>query len=99
MEIDLRKCKKGDVLFCKNGAICIYDRPTEESDYYDHYVDYLFAGDKFNDGNLGKGTRTHDGFVFRQNRKEEDFDVIRIVSQKDLIKKLKSYEKYNTANK
>jgi hypothetical protein len=70
--VDLRTCKKGDILITKKGTKLKYLNPTPEGSYYDHEVEYLQKG-------LGNGTRTHDGFVFRHNRLPEDEDIIEII--------------------
>lgn len=72
MSVDLRKCKKGDKLLSVHGEIIIYVSPTEAGNYYDHYVQYM-------NGSLG--TRTHDGFVYRNlsSRMECDHDISEII--------------------
>lgn len=77
--IDLRKCVKGDVLIGRHGAVMRYLRPLPEKDYYDHAVEYvLVPGSEYT--SFGNGSRTHDGHVFRNNRKPEtDQDVIAII--------------------
>jgi hypothetical protein len=71
--IDLRICKKGDILISRQGTKLKYFRPlNSEIDYYDHEVEYL-------DKNRGNGTRTHDGHVFRNNRNENDEDIVKII--------------------
>ena len=70
--VDLRTCKKGDILISKFGVKLRYLKPTEEGSYYDHEVEYLQEG-------LGNGTRTHEGFVFRKNRRSDDEDIVEII--------------------
>ena len=71
--IDLRKCKKGDRLISSHGEELIYVGPLPESHYYDHEVEYV-------DPLKGNGSRTHDGFVFRNNRiPETDHDIVKII--------------------
>lgn len=70
-DIDLRTCNMGDILISSRGSIMFYVSPTEENNYYDHIVEYL--------QDVGRGTRTHDGHVFRKNRKEEDHNIVRII--------------------
>lgn len=77
MEIDLRTCSHGDLLITKHGKTLRYIKPLPEDDYYDHEVQYLDEKLK-----LGKGSRTHDGHVFRNVRKEEDEDVVEIIKSK-----------------
>lgn len=77
MSVDLRTCKKGDILISKHGLRLTYLHPEPEGSYYDHrvaYPDHL---------HIGEGTRTHDGFVFRNARKEEDHDIVEIIHIKD----------------
>ena len=74
-KVDLRNCKEGDILISALGMKLKYVRPTTETEYLDHVVEYL-------DDNLGNGTRTHDGYVFAKNRKPEtDHDIVEIVGQ------------------
>lgn len=68
--VDLRECKKGDKLVSKHGLILTYVKPLPESDYMDHEVKYP---------NGSRGTRTHDGFVFRKNRKDTDHDIVEVI--------------------
>jgi hypothetical protein len=75
MSVDLRNCKKGDILISTQGKKLRYLRPTKGIEYGDHVVEYL-------DKNLGKGTRTHDGFVFKNNRfNKTDNDIVEIIKQ------------------
>ena len=72
MSVDLRNCKKGDILISSHGVKLIYLRPTTDTEYLDHVVGYMDEG-------LGEGTRTHDGFVFAKNRiPETDHDIVKI---------------------
>lgn len=72
MMIDLRTCKAGDILISKGGYRLIYVRPLPEGSYYDHEV-------KYDNPAMGSGTRTHDGYVFRHNRRDSDEDIIEII--------------------
>lgn len=74
MSVDLRTCKKGDILISKHGLRLTYLYPEPEGSYYDHRVAY--PGDM---GNNQQSTRTHDGFVFRKARREEDHDIVEII--------------------
>jgi len=69
-KIDLRTCEKGDKLISIHGLELEYVSPTAGMAYYDHIV----VG---KDGLIG--TRTHDGHVFRHNRKPEDHDIVKII--------------------
>jgi len=79
--IDLRTCEPGDTLISSQGAILKYVRPTKESEYLDHYVQYI----ELPDGSKPKasfGTRTHDGFVFKNKRiPETDHDIVKIIKK------------------
>ena len=70
--IDLRTCKPGQKLRSKHGMILTYVGPLPEDAYYDHRVLY-------SDG--GAGTRTHDGYVFREigSRLPADHDIVEIL--------------------
>ena len=70
MEIDLRTCKKGQKLLSKHGLILIYIGPLPEFEYYDHLVRYP-------DGTYG--SRCHDGYVYRNDRRDCDHDIIEIL--------------------
>lgn len=72
MEIDLRKCSEGDILLTRHGLRLRYVKALPKSHYYDHEVEY-------EEEHRGNGTRTHDGFVFRNNRKPEDEDIVEII--------------------
>lgn len=80
--IDLRNCKKGDLLLSSQGAILEYIAPTpyKEWFYADHVVRYV----KDRNGNPFPencyGTRTHDGFTYILNREPKtDHDIIEIL--------------------
>lgn len=80
--VDLRNCKKGDLLLTSQGSILEYICPTpwKYYRYLDHVVRYVKDkdGKEFTEDNYG--TRTNDGFVFAKNRKPEtDHDVIKIL--------------------
>ena len=76
--VDLRTCKNGDILISALGAKLKYIRPTNESEYLDHYVQYLEIDGKKIENSFG--TRTHDGFVFGKNRiPETDHDIVQII--------------------
>lgn len=80
MSVDLRTCKKGDILISKHGLRLTYIKPLPEEHYYDHKVAYP---ENFGGIVKGEGSRTHDGFVFRKNRREEDHDIVEIIHIKD----------------
>lgn len=72
-KVDLRNCKEGDILISALGGKLRYVRPTKDTEYLDHIVEYLIPN------RMGEGTRTHDGYVFAKNRMPEiDHDIIRI---------------------
>ena len=84
-EIDLRKCKKGDLLKSSQGAILKYISPTpyKQYKYLDHVVQYIKDKDGKSFGKDNYGTRTNDGYVFAKNRKPEtDHDIVEISEQK-----------------
>jgi hypothetical protein len=72
-KVDLRQCEKGDILISIHGLELTYIKPLEESNYYDHEVKYP---------NGSWGARTHDGYVFRNNRLESDHDIVEIIKKK-----------------
>lgn len=81
-KVDLRNCKKGDVLISSQGAKLEYISPTPWShlSYLDHVVRYIENKDGKSFGKKNYGTRTHDGFVFAKNRiPETDHDIVQII--------------------
>jgi hypothetical protein len=77
MSVDLRKCVTGQKLLSKHGWILTYVKPLDpKKDYYDHEVRYP-------DGS--PGTRTNDGFVFKnkKSRLPEDHDIVEILDETD----------------
>lgn len=84
-KIDLRICKKGDILISSQGAKLEYISPTpyEHLTYLDHVVRYIKDKDGKGMGKNNYGTRTHDGFVFAKNRiPETDHDIVEISHKK-----------------
>lgn len=80
-KVDLRECEPGDILISALGVRLKYVGPAPENSYYDHEVEYEEPG-------LGNGTRTHDGYVMRHNRKPEiDHDIVEIIHIKKDSKK------------
>lgn len=86
MEIDLRNCEKGDILISSHGAMLEYICPTpwKGRTYLDHVVRYM----RNPDGSLYEeenyGTRTHDGFVFKNKRMPEtDHDIVEVIKKDD----------------
>jgi hypothetical protein len=75
MKIDLNTCKEGDILISKHGTKLTYVKKLNPNvDYYDHEV-------RYKDKMRGRGTRTNDGFVMRDesSRLETDHDIIEII--------------------
>ena len=84
MSVDLRTCKKGDILISSQGTILEYICPTPFGNYtyLDHVVRYIKNKDGISMGNDNYGTRTHDGFVFAKNRiPETDEDIVEILKK------------------
>lgn len=73
-KVDLRKCTPGDYLLSAHGAILRYMGPLPKGSFYDHEVIYL-------DG--GKGSRTHNGQVFKNNRLIFDHDIVKVLGPLD----------------
>ncbi len=67
--VDLRTCKEGDKLLSKHGMVLTYVKPLPKEDYMDHEVAYP-------DG--ARGTRTHEGWTYRQRPLPEDHDIVEI---------------------
>ena len=76
-KVDLRECRKGDVLISALGAKLEYVEPLPVDNYYDHkvkHVDGEYAG--------SFGTRIDDGHVFRYNRMPEyDHDIVQVIKK------------------
>jgi hypothetical protein len=87
MKVDLRNCEQGDILISKHGAILEYLEPLPKENYYDHSVKYLWLDGELNEGQFGNGTRTDEGFVFRNNRLDTDHAIIAVIPAK-IFKKL-----------
>ena len=68
--VDLRSCKKGDKLLCKDGRELTYVQPMPNGAYFDHEVSY-------NTKDLGNGFRTHSGKMLRN--KDTDSNIIQII--------------------
>ena len=80
-KVDLRNCKKGDILISSQGSILEYVCPTpwKHYNYLDHVVKYISDKDGNNYSEDNYGTRTHDGYVFKNKRiAETDHDIIEI---------------------
>ena len=69
-KVDLRDCKPGDILVTRSGKTAEYVGPSDG--YYDHEI-------KFEKNSYG--TRTHDGYVFRKNRRDDDDDIIKVLGE------------------
>lgn len=81
-KVDLRECKKGDILISSHGDKLKYCRPTIKGEYLDHRVQYVEStnGDKYTTDCFG--TRSHDGYVFMFNRlPEKDHDIVEIIKK------------------
>ena len=73
MTINLNNCSPGQKLKSSLGQILTYVGRTPEGNYYDHYVRYP-------NGSLG--TRTNDGYVFKNASKRMldcDHDIVEIL--------------------
>lgn len=66
--VNLKNCQKGDLLVLKDGSLAQYVEYRPEQ-YFPHYIQYY---NKYKSG----GTRCDDGSVYKNNRKEFDFDVV-----------------------
>lgn len=69
--IDLRECKKGDILLTRQGDILIYDEYVE-NDFYPHKIIYPSGS---------SGSRIDSGHVMKnpEKRLDSDRDVIEII--------------------
>lgn len=66
--INLKNCKRGDLLVLKNGSLAKYLEHRPEQ-YFPHDIQYY---DEFK----SRGTRCDDDSDYKKNRKEFDFDVV-----------------------
>ena len=66
--INLIGCEKGDLLVLKDGSLAKYVS-YEEDAYFPHTI-------KFYKDNVGRGSRCNDGSVFKNNKMDEDLDVV-----------------------
>ena len=82
--INLRKCEKGDILVLKDGSLAEYIE-HREGEYFPHIIKHLSR-------NAGKGSRDDDGSMFKNNKLDEDLDVVLVfkkeVNKKELLKNL-----------
>lgn len=77
--IDLSTCRKGDILVSSLGAKLQYVGNLAADDYYDHKVKYIQMENGSRPIDVF-GTRTNDGYVFKNNRKPEtDHDIVKIM--------------------
>lgn len=93
-KIDLRTCKKGDILISSQGAKLEYVCPTPWGfyKYLDHVVRYIEDKDGNPMGEDNYGTRTHDGFVYAKKRiPETDHDIVKIIKQKPTKLKIETH--------
>jgi len=82
VSVDLRNCKKGDVLISSLGATLEYVCPTpwKHYQYLDHVVKYVKDAKGKSMGKDNYGTRTHDGFAYLKNRNPEtDHDIVKVL--------------------
>jgi hypothetical protein len=85
-KVDLRNCVKGDILISALGAKLEYVSPTQNGEYLEHKVRYLVDpnGKAYPKGCMG--TRTHDGYVFRNKRiPETDHDIVEIIPNESFV--------------
>ena len=77
-KVDLNQCKAGDILITSQGIKLEYisKTPWKHYNYLDHVVKYPTK----DFGKNNYGTRTNDGFVFKNNRiPETDNDIVEII--------------------
>ena len=91
MKIDLNKCKKGDKLRIRvtegwKKAHKHTPAPSNIVTYIgrsEHGIDSMFPHEiEYSDGS--RGTRTDEGWCFKNKRLPDDPDIIEIVEQKEL---------------
>ena len=78
MSVDLNQCKKGDILITSHGIKLEYisKTPWKHYTYLDHVIKYPTK----DFGKNSYGTRTNEGFVFKNNRiPETDNDIVEII--------------------
>lgn len=73
LKVNLNRCKKGSILLSRHGLKFIYDLKDESHSPFPHRVIYP--------GGKSRGTRTDDGYVWRNEnqRNERDEDIIKII--------------------
>ena len=62
------KNEKGEINVLKDGSLAEYVE-HREGEYFPHIIKYL-------DKNVGKGSRNGDGSLFKNNKMDEDLDVV-----------------------
>lgn len=71
-KISLMKCKKGDILISKHNKAFMYDHYDKKS-LYPHVIFDALTG-------KNEHSRITSGHVFKNNRKETDDDIVKIIS-------------------
>lgn len=80
--IDLRKCKKGDILISQHGAAFVYVEYVK-GDYFPHIIKNIGALDS-----EGYCSRLDNGRVFKNKSLPEDHDIVRVIKKKAFLKLL-----------
>jgi len=96
--INLNNANFGDILISRHGAILMYVRPSNDG-YYDHEVVYIkHSSEKYGEitnleplswkeppkyGYDHRGTRTNDGYVFKNNRQPTDHDIVNVIPREE----------------
>lgn len=66
--INLINCEKGGLLILKDGSLAKYVSYQEDA-YFPHTIELYKE-------NVGRGSRCNDGGVFKNNKMDEDLDVV-----------------------
>ena len=81
-QIDLNTCNPGDVIISRHGVEMEYvgRTPMHGLTYLDHVIRYVKRADGTPFPAKSYGTRTNDGYVFKNKRLPEvDHDVVQII--------------------
>ena len=81
--VDLRNCKRGDLLISCHGMPLFYIGPTEPNQYLDHVVLYFVNSDG-EPCTPSPGTRSHSGETYLKNKMETDHDIVQVVPKDEI---------------
>ena len=78
--IDMNVCSPGDILISRHGAILEYLKKSDNINLkkWPHQVMFLYYPEE-ESTLLGPGSRTDEGYVFKNKRLPEDHEIVSII--------------------